>query len=181
MCEKCGREDCQPDRFNPVPANQFYQFMIIVLGDLAVKLTHQIEIQHLLRTKSPEEVMKVMLEKDLSGNDPLSPNEIGPRFIMMAYHAAVHTYVNLEKEFDMKVYEDNEELEALNQPKINERFWQILYKYMEDQGVIGIANSSNLDDFNIDASQAETQMQRSINQAVDEMMHKGNGKKPLIN
>jgi hypothetical protein len=155
--------------------------MIIVLGDLAVKLTHQIEIQHLLRTKSPEEVMKVMQEKDLSGNDPLSPNEIGPRFIMMAYHAAVHTYVNLEKEFDMKVYEDNEELEALNQPKINERFWQILYKYMEDQGVIGIAQADNLDDFNLDAHQMKSAMQQQIDNAVDTIMSKGNGKKPLIN
>lgn len=185
MCEKCGNPDCPGDRFSPMPPETFHQIMLMIMGDMIEKLTQQCIIQQELGTgKELPEVLEWMATK--------GPNELGPRYILLAYKAAGYIHNQLEGEFNLQAYVDNDELDALNQPKIQAKFWEHLGVYMAEHHLIKGEDGSPYGEFSIDDLKQDPhidthsfgdEQQAVIDAAVDEMIMKPNGgkKTELIN
>ena len=179
MCEKCGNPDCPGDRFNVMPQHAFHQMMMMILGDMTEKLTEQCIIQQRINGGEP----LPDLIKEMEANENVG--DVGPRYILLAYKAAGSIINKLEEEFNMKSYESNDEIEALNQPKIQHRFWELLSAYMSEHHIIPATGDDQIGQFSIDdLVQPKMQtivsseeplregQQEAINQAVDEMIMK---------
>jgi hypothetical protein len=168
-----------------MPKDTFHQIMLMIMGDLIEKLTEQCIIQQELSTgKDLSEVIEWMRTD--------GPNEMGPRYILLAYKAAGYIHNRLENDFNLKTYEENDELDALNQPKIQAKFWEHLGVYMTEHHLIKGEEGSPYGQFSIDDISElntltddpnyEAGQQDAINAAVDEMIMKpGPKKEELIN